>query len=102
MTQIHTIYTKEQPTENSEIFSTLFQNDSIKIESIKSWLKTPGEFYNQDHDEWVLLLSGEARLEIENNSFNLKAGDYCFISRNTLHRVLSTSKGALWIGIFSS
>lgn len=102
MAHVQNLYLKEEPNENSELFSTLFQNDSLKIESIRSWLKDPGEYYNQEQDEWVLLLSGEAKLEIDNQTFDLKNGDYCFIPKHTPHRVLSTSKNALWLGVFSS
>lgn len=102
MRPIHNIYRKEEPNENQELFSTLFQNDLLKIESIRSWLKTPGEFYDQDQDEWVILLGGKAYLEINGCTFPLKKGDYCFIPKHTLHRVLSTSKNALWLGVFSS
>lgn len=102
MISINNLYLGQNPRENSEIFSTLFQNDSLKIEAIRSWLKTPGEIYNQVQDEWVLLLSGEAQLEIETLEINLKPGDYLFIPRHTPHRVLSTSQNALWLGVFSS
>ena len=102
MTHIHNIYSKEKPSENRELFSTLFQNNLLKIESIQSWLKTPGTFYDQDQDEWVILLKGKAHLEIDDCSLHLKKGDYCFIPKHTVHRVLSTSKNALWLGIFSS
>jgi len=99
---INNLYTSLEPNENSEVFSTLFQNNSLKIESIRSWLKTPGELYNQEKDEWVLLLVGEARMTLKDIEVNLQAGDYCFIPRHTPHRVLSTSKDALWLGVFSS
>jgi cupin 2 domain-containing protein len=100
--QIANLNRLDEPIENSEIFATLFKNDSIKIESIQSWLKTPGEFYNQDKDEWVILLKGEAKLEIAHQSFTLTSGDYLFIPKHTLHRVLSTDKNTLWLGVFSS
>lgn len=102
MIPINNLYETADPHENSERFSTLFQNHSIKIETIRSWLKTPGEFYDQNEDEWVLLISGEARLELDTVERTLKAGDYCLIPKHTRHRVLSTSKNALWLGIFSS
>jgi len=102
LTPIHNIYNKEEPNENRELFSTLFQNDLLKIESIRSWLKTPGEFYDQDEDEWVILLQGKAHLEIGDCTLHLKKGDYCFIPKHTRHRVLLTSKNALWLGVFSS
>lgn len=102
MTPIQNLYLKEEPQKNSEIFSILFQNNSLKIESIRSWLKEPGEIYNQEEDEWVLLIQGKAKLKIEDQIFELSSGDYCFISKHTPHQVLSTSKNALWLGIFSS
>jgi cupin 2 domain-containing protein len=100
--RINNLYEEKFPNENREVFSTLFQNESIKIESIRSWLKTPGEVYNQDQDEWVILLEGEAKLEIDNIMVNLQRGDYLFIPKHTLHRVHSTAKNTLWIGVFSS
>ena len=92
----------KMPSENSEFFLTLFQNDSIKIEAIRSWLKTPGETYNQDQDEWVLLISGEASFLVEDQKLQLKSGDYFLLPKHTEHQVLSTSNDALWLGIFSS
>lgn len=102
MIPINNLYTSLEPNENREIFTTLFQNNSLKIESIRSWLKTPGELYNQEEDEWVLLLVGDAKIALKDTEANLQAGDYFFIPRHTLHRVLSTSKDALWLGVFSS
>ncbi len=102
MIQISNLNRLNEPIENSEIFATLFENDSIKIESIQSWLKTPGETYDQDQEEWVILLEGEAVLEIDNRILNLQRGDYFFIPKHTPHRVLSTSKNALWLAVFSS
>lgn len=102
MTHLYNLYNQEEPNENSEIFSTLFHNDFVRVESIRSWLKAPGEFYDQEQDEWVMLLKGKAELEINNRILKLKSGDYCFIPKHTLHRVLSTSKDALWLGVFSS
>ncbi|MGA9046471.1 cupin domain-containing protein [Sulfuricurvum sp.] len=84
------------------MFTTLFQNDSLKIESIRSWLKTPGEMYDQAQDEWVILLNGEAELEINTLHVTLRSGDYCLIPKHTLHRVRSTSQNALWLTVFSS
>jgi cupin 2 domain-containing protein len=100
--RINNLHNGKSPDENREIFSTLFQNNSIKIESIQSWLKTPGEVYDQDQDEWVILLEGEAKLEIDNVIVDLQRGDYLFIPKHTLHRVHSTAKNTLWIGVFSS
>lgn len=102
MIPINNLYCQNEPTENTEMFTTLFQNDSLKIESIRSWLKTPGEMYDQAQDEWVILLNGEAELEINTLHVTLRSGDYCLIPKHTLHRVRSTSQNALWLTVFSS
>ena len=102
MITLNNLYHTETPVPNSEIFTPLFQNQTLKIESIRSWLKAPGEIYDQQEDEWVVLLIGEASLQIDGERLNLRGGDYCFIPRHTRHQVLSTSSDALWLGVFSS
>ncbi|DAB37856.1 MAG: hypothetical protein A2023_03395 [Sulfuricurvum sp. GWF2_44_89] len=102
MITLNNLYHTETPVPNSEIFTTLFQNRTLKIESIRSRLKTQGEIYNQQEDEWVVLLIGEATLVVNEQRLTLSAGDYCFIPRHTRHQVLSTSSDALWLGVFSS
>ncbi|MDD2370094.1 MAG: cupin domain-containing protein [Sulfuricurvum sp.] len=102
MIHIDNLYKGTKPTENYEIFSTLFHNETLKIESIRSNMKRPGELYDQDQDEWVLLLEGEAQLEIADEIRNISPGDYLFLPKHTLHRVISTSENALWLCIFSS
>ncbi|MDD2780330.1 cupin domain-containing protein [Sulfuricurvum sp.] len=102
MITLNNLYRTETPVSNSEIFTPLFQNKTLKIESIRSWLKAPGEIYDQQEDEWVVLLIGEASLEVNEQRLTLSAGDYCFIPAHTKHQVLSTSSDALWLGVFSS
>ncbi len=102
MITLNNLYLTKTPVLNSEIFTPLFQNQTLRIESIRSWLKTPGEIYDQQENEWVVLIIGEASLRVEEQTLYLEAGDYCFIPKHTKHQVLSTSHDALWIGIFSS
>lgn len=102
MIHIGNLYKSEKPAENDEIFSTLFHNEILKIESIRSNLKTAGQLYDQEENEWILLLEGEAQLDIANEIRYMSAGDYLFLPKHTIHRVLSTSENALWLCIFSS
>lgn len=102
MIPIHNLETLEKPMFNSETFTQLFQNRSCRIEAIRSSLTAPGELYDQEEDEWVVLIEGEAILEIEGVAHPLRRGDYCFIPKRTRHRVLFTSDNALWLGVFSS
>ena len=99
---VHNLYDIPSPSKNDETFSTLFESGTLKIEAIRSWLKTPGKRYYQSENEWVILLEGDAELEVDEQRYLLRQGDYLFIPKHTPHTVLRTSKNALWIGVFSS
>ena len=95
------IYTK-LPTlkTQSEDFLTLLENPNLKIERIYSNFPDAGEWYNQNHDEWILLLEGEAELEYEDyTKEKLMKGDSLLIKANKIHRVASTSPKTLWLAI---
>ncbi|MBN2871072.1 MAG: cupin domain-containing protein [Campylobacterales bacterium] len=96
------LYQGKAPEPNHEIFSTLYENTAVRIESIRSSLKTPGEWYDQKENEWVLLCEGEARLEMDGEIFTMERGDHLLIPKHTPHRVLSTAENTYWIGVFSS
>jgi cupin 2 domain-containing protein len=88
-----------------EIFETIFQNDTVKIERIISdGHTTPGEqWYDQDYDEWVILLKGMAELAFENEGqpMVLKPGDYIFIPAFCRHRVTRTdaNQPTIWLAV---
>lgn len=60
-----------------------------------------GEFYNQDFDEWVMLLKGKAELFFpeKKEKITLLEGDYIYIKANNKHRVEYTSNDAIWIAL---
>ncbi len=80
-----------------EIFEKLYENIDVLIEKIISSNKQEGKLYNQDHDEWVILMEGEAMLLIAEDEIILKKGDFLLIEKNTPHKVLKTKKGTLWL-----
>lgn len=100
MIQKSNLYRGESPDADREIFSTLFSNGTVRIESIRSWLKNPGEWYDQEENEWVMLCEGEAKLEIGGEILSLMRGDCLLIPAHTPHRVLSTARNTCWIGVF--
>lgn len=60
-------------------------------------LNSPTDFYyNQDFDEIVEILMGEAILEIEQEKLKLKKGDKIIIAANKKHRVDFTSWDCVW------
>ena len=97
ITNIFASIPKEQ---SGEIFEILQENQNLKIERIISAGDTT-EWLTQEHDEWVLVLQGDAKLEYEEQSFHLTSGDYLFIPKNTKHKVSYTSKEpkTIWLAI---
>jgi cupin 2 domain-containing protein len=83
-----------------ERFETLLEHPCLTIERIVSNRLENGEWYDQDHDEWVLLAKGEALLSFADGSHRaLRKGDYLFIPARRRHRVVSTSADALWLAL---
>ncbi len=94
------------PTElpSEELLESLVEKDHVLIERIISTGQTtpPSEWYDQDRDEWVILLQGEAILSYtDHTKVQLKAGDYLFISAHQKHRVEYTSSHppCIWLAV---
>ena len=91
-----------------EIFQDLVKTDSVRIERIISkGHSTPcGDWYDQEENEWVLVVKGEAKLlfEEEMKVVHLKDGDYINIPANQRHQVTWTSpdKETIWLAVFYS
>ncbi|MGR8935196.1 MAG: cupin domain-containing protein [Gammaproteobacteria bacterium] len=91
-----------------EKFETLLQNPHLRIERIISQGHvTPADtWYDQEDDEWVLLLQGSAALQFENRPATLEmhAGDYVFIPAHCKHRVTWTDaqQESIWLAIHMS
>ena len=88
------------PNIDNEIFKTLLKKDDIEIKKIISnTLKTPQTFKSQKN-EFVVLLKGCAKIEINGEIKKLKSGDTLFIPANTTHTLLKTKKVAIWLAIY--
>jgi len=105
MTESGNMYSNIPPSLPTELFETLFQKGTVRIERILSHGQaTPeGEWYDQDQDEWVLLLAGSAGLLFEGEAEprSLTAGDYLMIPARRRHRVAWTSHGetTVWLAV---
>jgi len=90
----------------AEQFDTLLQRRGVRIERILSTGQSspPGFWYDQDEDEWILLLSGSATLLIEgeNSGRDLFPGDTLLIPAHCRHRVerTGTSEPTVWLALF--
>lgn len=85
-----------------ESFQTFSESTGVRIERIVSrGHSSSNDFcYDQDDDEWVILLQGEAVLEFAARGvIELKAGDHVLIPKHTRHRVDRTTADALWLAV---
>jgi cupin 2 domain-containing protein len=90
----------------TEIFETLLQAPALRIERIVSHgqASADGFWYDQDEAEWVLLLSGAARLRFadEQEARALAPGDHLHIAAHRRHRVDWTdpAQPTVWLAVF--
>jgi len=87
-----------------ELFEDIVSKDGLKIERIVSKGHTTTEFqwYNQENNEWVIVLKGEAILEFEDaKDVKLQEGDYLNIPAFTKHRVSWTKpdEETVWLAV---
>ena len=87
-----------------EQFDTLMEKGGIMIERIISTgqISPPGFWFDQDRDEWVVLIEGEAELEFEDGKIvRLKKGDYVLCPKDLKHRVTYTSEApaCIWLAV---
>lgn len=87
---------------SGEVVSTIWRKASVRIERIVSHShESPAGFwYDQDQDEWVMVLRGSAAVEFEGGELvALEAGDYLIIPRRLKHRVARTGEETVWLAV---
>ncbi len=84
-----------------ESFTELVRHRNLVIERIVSSDSPGAVLYDQEQDEWVILLEGRATLEIAGEVTELTAGDWIFIPAHTPHRLISASPEprCLWLAV---
>lgn len=89
---------------DEELFSTLLANPHCRIERIVSYgqASPEGFWYDQDWDEWVLLLQGSAELDLDGRILELKPGDHLMIPAGFRHRVNKTDSDqpTVWVAVY--
>ena len=90
---------------DQERVEVILSSGSLRIEQIISggWSTPPGQWYDQEQDEWVILLAGSATLMIEglSEAISLKPGDYVNIPAHKRHRVEKTDEAeeTIWLAV---
>jgi cupin 2 domain-containing protein len=76
-----------------EIFEVIAESESFIIERIVSNnAVSPSEgWFDQPHDEWVMVIQGSGIIQTEERDIELYNGDTFFIPAHTKHKVIFTS-----------
>ena len=88
-----------------ELLETICSTNSVKIVRIvsKGHASPEGFWYDQKHNEFVLVMQGSAGLKIEGEDdiVLLKAGDYVSIGSHVKHRVEWTDSSCetIWLAV---
>ena len=89
-----------------ELVTTLLETAGVRIERIVSnGHASPEDFwYDQEQDEWVMVLRGAARLRIkdEEQPIEMKPGAFVNIPAHTKHRVEWTApdEPTIWLAVY--
>lgn len=88
--------------QDGEVFEDVLRRPGVRIERIVSHghTTTPTEPYLQDHDEWVMILRGSARLVLGDGAeCSLAAGEHLLIPAGVPHRVTFTADPTIWLAV---
>ena len=107
MNEKHNVFAVDEnaypPLDGPELFETLAMGaGSVRVDRIVSngQVTPEGDWYDQDLDEWVVVLEGEARLRYMNgDEVGLKRGDTLFLPKHRKHRVVYTSAPCIWLAV---
>ena len=88
-----------------ELVTVLAESQHIRIERIVSTghSSPEGFWYDQDEQEWVVVLQGKATLNFQDgDSVEMNPGDHVLIPAHMRHHVESTSPDGptVWLAVF--
>jgi cupin 2 domain-containing protein len=87
-----------------EICQTLLSTSHVRIErAVSQGHASPPDFwYDQEQNEWVLLIQGSAQLRFEDAVVEMQPGDFINIPAHQRHRVESTdsTQPTIWLAIY--
>ena len=105
--KIHNLFHPVPDAKTEEIIENLLEHNHLRIERIVSGGQAtpPGEWFDQETDEWVILLQGSAGLLFEGESeiAVMQPGDYMLIPAHRKHRVewTDSEQKTVWLAFHS-
>jgi cupin 2 domain-containing protein len=102
---LHNLYDNIPAQLPEESFTDILKTDNFRVERIVSQghASPEGFWYDQDQNEWVMILEGAARIRFEDaaDAIELRPGDYLAIPAHKRHRVEWTvpDQRTVWLAI---
>jgi cupin 2 domain-containing protein len=93
------LFADSTPPSTDERLDVLLSHRNLVIERIVSSAHMSAKTFVQPQDEWVLLVRGDAELDVEGEAVALKTGDHVFLPSGTAHTLKRASDGALWLAV---
>jgi len=94
------LYDYALPELDSESFQTLLSHKNVEIKTIISNTLSTPQTFKQECDEWVVVLQGCAKIEMDGIIHKLKKGATLFIPANKEHKLLKTKKVVVWLAVY--
>ena len=102
--ELKSIFSNIAQSGEEEQFNLLAKSPNCRVERIVSagHSSPKGFWYDQENDEFIMLVQGEATLEFEDKMVDMKAGDYMVIHKNPKHRIEKSSMepACIWLCVF--
>jgi cupin 2 domain-containing protein len=86
------------PTEGERTHA-LYARPGLAIEQILSGRLPSPVAYEQDGDEWVVVLDGQAKMLVSGRAITLEAGDWLLLPAGVPHTLLETAPGTNWLAV---
>ena len=87
----------------ADLIGTLLEAANVRIERIVSHghASPEGFWYDQEQHEWVVVLKGAARLRFEDETVEMRPGDFVNIPAHRKHRVEWTTpdEPTIWLAV---
>ncbi|MCE5264479.1 MAG: cupin domain-containing protein [Deltaproteobacteria bacterium] len=102
--EVHNLLAGIPAEMTGEVFEEILRTESFRVERIVSRgeVSPPGFWYDQETDEWVVLVAGSATLRFADGpKVDLKPGDYLLIPSRLRHRVERTDpeRETVWLAL---
>ena len=100
--KVQNIYDSISQNIDQELFEVLLEQGSVKIQRIVSTGQVSSSWYDQDFNEWVIVLKGAAMICFEDKqTIHLEEGSYINIPAHKKHRVSWTSlqSETVWLAV---